>query len=147
MLFHVRFARPVTDLARSAAMYVHGLGLQVIDRFEDHDGFDGVMLGHPDLGFHFEFTFCRHDPAIPAPTREDLVVVYLPDRKDWADACARMLEAGFQAAIPFNPYWNLRGGTFVDPDGYCVVVTHDRWSGAVRPVDSVQEGVGAARQI
>ena len=41
---------------------------------------------------------------------------------------------------PFNPYWNLRGGTFIDPDGYCVVLAHDRWPGAVGPVDSVQKG-------
>ena len=80
MFAHLRIARPVTDLERSVAMYVHGLDLQVLDRFENHDGFDGVMLGHPDLGFHFEFTLCRDDPAIPAPTREDLVVVYLPDQ-------------------------------------------------------------------
>jgi hypothetical protein len=134
---HFRFARPVSNLVRSTAMYVHGLGLQLVDSFEDHGGFDGVMLGHPGLGFHFEFTFCRHDPAIPAPTREDLVVVYLPSRTDWADACARMFEAGFTAVIPSNPYWNLHGRTFIDPDGYCVVVAHDRWPGADGPVDSV----------
>ncbi len=123
----VRIARPVTDLERSVAMYVHGLGLRVLDRFEDHAGFDGVMLGHPDLSFHFEFTHCRHDPVAPSPTPEDLVVIYLPDQGEWSEAAERMLEAGFVRSTSFNPYWQQRGQTFADHDGYRVVLQNDHW--------------------
>ena len=38
-----------------------------------------------------------------------------------------MLEAGFVATPPLNPYWNRRGQTFVDPDGYRVVLEQDVW--------------------
>jgi len=108
-------------------MYARGLELHEIGRFENHDGFDGVMLGHPDLSFHLEFTHCLDRPITPTPTPEDLLVVYLPNPKDWTEACLRMLEAGFVATPPLNPYWNRRGQTFVDPDGYRVVLEQDVW--------------------
>ncbi|HET9596392.1 MAG TPA: hypothetical protein VFP65_12460 [Anaeromyxobacteraceae bacterium] len=63
---HVRIARPVTDLARAERMYCAGLELRVLGRFEDHDGFDGVMLGTPGVPVHLEFTFescCRGRPG------------------------------------------------------------------------------------
>ena len=130
MFAHLRFARPVSDLERLARMYARGLELQEVGRLENHDGFDGIMLGHPDLPLHFEFTHCRVHPVVPTPTAEDLLVVYLPDPGQWSEACLRMLEAGFVATTAFNPYWNRRGRTFVDPDGYHVVLEQDTWPGA-----------------
>ena len=53
----LRVARPVSDLERSVSMYVEGLGLAVIGRFADHDGFDGVILARHGLDYHFEFTY------------------------------------------------------------------------------------------
>lgn len=36
-------------------MYCRGLGLRVMGHFENHEGFDGVMLGFADSSYHFEF--------------------------------------------------------------------------------------------
>ena len=124
---HVRIARPVSQLERSVTMYRRGLGLAEIGRFADHEGFDGVMLGKPGLGYHFEFTYCRTHPVVPAPTPEDLVVFYLPEADEWRSACAAMLEAGFVEVEPFNPYWRRRGKTFADHDGYRVVLEQAVW--------------------
>jgi YycE-like N-terminal domain/YycE-like C-terminal domain len=123
----LRIARPVSALERSVEMYVKGLGLTVITRFEDHDGFDGVMLGRAGLDYHFEFTYCRSHPVRPTPTPEDLVVFYLPDRAEWLRTCQSMLEAGFAEVSPFNPYWQRRGRTFQDHDRYCVVLERAEW--------------------
>lgn len=109
-------------------MYCDGLGLRVIDSFENHEGFDGVMLGSAGSGYHFEFTYCRADPVVPAPTAEDLVVFYIPRRSEWQDVCASMLAAGFTQVASFNPYWGLRGRTFADPDGYRVVLQNAGWA-------------------
>ena len=125
---HLRIARPVSDLSRSRSMYCHGLGLRVVDSFENHEGFDGVMLGLPGASYHFEFTHCRAHPVAPAPTAEDLVVLYLPKPAEWQSACATMLAAGFRQVASFNPYWDLRGRTFEDPDGYRVVLQNAEWS-------------------
>jgi len=53
------------------------------------------MLGFDGAGWHLEFTHCRTHPVAPAPTAEDLVVLYLPEAAGWEAANARMA-----AAIP-----------------------------------------------
>jgi hypothetical protein len=123
----LRIARPVSDLARSVAMHKRGLALHVIGSFEDHEGFDGAMLGLAGAGYHFEFTFCRAHPVAPAPTAEDLVVLYLPDAAAWRSACADMVAAGFAQVASFNPYWDARGRTFADHDAYRVVLQNAAW--------------------
>jgi CubicO group peptidase (beta-lactamase class C family) len=129
---HLRVARPVSSLERSVALYRDGLGLVEIGRFEDHEGFDGVMLGRPGLDYHFEFTCCRAHPVRPAPTPEDLTVFYLPDPTDWEATCANVLAAGFVEVESFNPYWGRQGRTFTDPDGYRVVLQQARWAAGGR---------------
>jgi catechol 2,3-dioxygenase-like lactoylglutathione lyase family enzyme len=126
----LRIARPVSDLARSRRQYTEGLGLAVLGGFEDHAGFDGVMLGHPGAGWHLEFTFCRHHPLTPASTVDDLLVLYLPDGDDWAAACRRLDAAGFDVVGSFNPYWDRQGRTYADVDGYRVVLQHAAWDPA-----------------
>jgi hypothetical protein len=123
----MRIARPVTSLARSAAMYARGLGLVEIGRFEDHQGFDGIMLGLPGLQYHFELTHCRTHPVAPAPTPEDLVVFYIGERGEWERACAAMRAAGFREVESFNPYWAKKGRTFEDPDRYRIVLEQSTW--------------------
>jgi len=109
-------------------MYRRGLGLGVVGSFEDHEGFDGVMLGVAGSGYHFEFTRHRTHPIAPAPTAEDLVVLYVPQEAEWRAACARMLAAGFTRVASFNPYWDARGCTYADADGYRVVLQRAEWS-------------------
>jgi hypothetical protein len=125
----LRIARPVSDLPRSVRQYKLGLSLEQIAAFEDHDGFDGVMLGHPDQHFHFEFTFCRHHPVKPSPTPEDLLVFYLPAPAAWETRCALMEQAGFAEVRSFNPYWEGLGRTFRDDDGYTTVIQRSVWPG------------------
>ena len=109
-------------------MYRRGLGFGIIGSFEDHAGFDGVMLGAAGSGYHFELTRCRFHPVAPAPTAEDLVVFYLADFAEWQAACERMAAAGFAQVESFNPYWDARGRTYEDADGYRFVLKHAQWS-------------------
>jgi hypothetical protein len=114
-------------------MYCDGLGARVIDRFEDHEGFDGVMLGLDGADYHFEFTRRRAGPVVPTPTHEDLIVFYIPARGEWANRCAKMLAAGFKQVASLNPYWELLGRTFEDDDGYRVVLQNAEWSHVEQP--------------
>jgi len=125
---HVRIARPVSNPDAAADMYCRGLGLRVVGRFADHDGFDGVMLGVAGSGYHFEFTYRRAHPITPTPTAEDLVVLYIPDAEQWKAACANMAAAGFVSVESMNPYWEAHGRTFLDPDGYRTVLQCARWT-------------------
>ncbi|MBV8125213.1 MAG: VOC family protein [Burkholderiaceae bacterium] len=126
----LRIARPVSSIDRSVDMYCRGLGLHVLGRFENHEGFDGAMVGLPGLRYHFEFTYCRTHPVVPTPTPEDLVVLYLPDAGEWLRTCTSMLKAGFTEAESFNPYWQQRGRTFEDHDRYRVVLQQAPWGAA-----------------
>lgn len=128
MPLHLRIARPVTDPTAAADLYCRGLGLTVLGSFSDHDGFDGVMLGKRGAGFHFEFMRSRAHPVRPAPTVEDLVVLYVPEPASWAAACARMLGAGFIGVASFNPYWDRHGRTFEDADRYRTVLQQANWT-------------------
>ncbi|MFO1304942.1 MAG: VOC family protein [Burkholderiales bacterium] len=127
MVPHLRIARPVSDLPRAVEMYKRGLDLHEVGRFADHDGFDGVMLGHPGAQYHFEFTLCRAHPVRPAPTPEDLAVFYVPREDDWNHRCVAMREAGFVEVRSFNPYWAQQGRTFEDFDGYRAVIQRAAW--------------------
>ena len=143
MQAHLRLARPVSDLERTVAMYRSGLGLTELGRFEDHDGFDGVMLGVAGLDYHFEFTKRRGHPVMPAPTAEDLAVFYLPDPDEWQVVCRSMLDAGFVAVDSFNPYWRERGRSFADHDGYRIVLERATWQDAAG--GAAPAGTGGSR--
>jgi len=114
-------------------MYCEGLGLRVVDSFENHEGFDGVMLGLSGATYHFEFTHCRAHPVAPTPTPEDLAVFYIPASAEWEAACSKMLAAGFRQVSSINPYWEVRGRTYQDPDGYRVVLQNAEWGNVEVP--------------
>ena len=128
MQAQLRIARPVSDLPRSESMYSVALNLNVLARFQDHQGFDGVMLGRAGMDYHFEFTQCREHPLSPTPTPEDLLVFYVPDREAWQSTCERLIENGFGCVTSFNPYWDISGRTFQDLDGYRIVLQNAPWS-------------------
>jgi len=121
---HVRIARPTDDIDALLPFYRDGLGFEVVGSFADHEGFDGVMLGHRAAGYHLEFTrHLGHDVG-RAPTQDNLLIFYLPDQDAYAKAVAQMETAGFAAVTSFNPYWDRCGKTFEDPDGYRVVLAN-----------------------
>jgi len=126
--FTLRIARPTDQLAAIAKMYRLGLDLDELGRFEDHEGFDGVMLGHPRHTWHLEFTSCAGHAAGRAPTEDNLLVLYVPDASEGTVACARLSAAGFVEVPAFNPYWDREGTTFEDLDGYRVVIARRAWT-------------------
>jgi catechol 2,3-dioxygenase-like lactoylglutathione lyase family enzyme len=117
----LRVARPTDRLEEVVRFYRDGVGLTELGSFEDHEGFDGVMLGMPGAPYHLEFTRRRGSSAGRAPTEDHLLVFYLPDEREWQAAIDRMAAAGYDPVLSPNPYWNRAGRTFEDPDGYRVV--------------------------
>jgi catechol 2,3-dioxygenase-like lactoylglutathione lyase family enzyme len=124
----LRVARPTDDIDALLPFYRDGLGLSVLYRFDDHDGFDGVMLGAHGAPYHFEFTRSHGHLAGRAPTRDHLLVFYLPDPSAWRRAADRFRGAGFEPVPALNPYWDQQGLTFEDPDGYRVVLQNAAWA-------------------
>ena len=127
MYAHLRIVRPTAHLGVIAKMYCDGLGFEVIASFENHDHFDGVVIGHPTLDYQLEFTHERGQRVGRAPTQEDLLVFYVLDAGVWVERCQRMAQSGFTEVPSYNPYWEKRGKTFEDIDGYRVVLEQERW--------------------
>jgi catechol 2,3-dioxygenase-like lactoylglutathione lyase family enzyme len=125
---HLRVARPTDHLTEVVQFYRDGLGFAVLYEFHDHEGFDGVMLGHQGAAYHLEFTRKRGHTAGRAPTEDNLLVFYLPDEAEWQHAVQRLESRGYRPVKAFNPYWDKQGKTFADPDGYRVVLQNARWS-------------------
>ena len=56
-----------------------------------------------------------------------LGMFYLPDAGEWGMVVARLEKAGYKSVKSFNPYWDKKGKTFEDPDGYRVVLQNASW--------------------
>ena len=124
----LRVARPTGDLDALLPFYRDGAGLQVLARFEDHDGFDGLVLGGRGAPWHLEFTRAHGHEVPRCQSPDDLLVLYLPEARAWSSAAGRMEAAGFPPVPSFNPYWDARGRTFEDPDGYRLVLANAAWT-------------------
>lgn len=123
----LRVARPTDNLSLVADMYARGLGFSKLSEFQGHDGFDGVILGHPHHPYHLEFTTHHGHEAGRAPTNDNLLVFYIEDNAAWQHACDQMVAAGFKLVASYNPYWDKAGRTFEDIDGYRVVLENNPW--------------------
>jgi hypothetical protein len=124
----MRVSRPTDNLAGITEMYVKGLGFTVLAQFTEHEGFDGAILGHSQQPYHLEFTAQRGHQVGKAPTKDHLLVFYIPDTEEWEESCAHMLAAGFRGVPSYNPYWDVQGKTFEDLDGYRVVLQNTAWT-------------------
>lgn len=124
----IRIARPTDNLVAIAEMYIKGLGFSLLSEFQDHQGFDGIIIGHPNNLYHLEFTCHKGHLAGKAPTKDNLLVFYVPDKEEWEKTCSKMLVAGFLQVTPYNPYWDQLGKTFEDLDGYRIVLQNAAWS-------------------
>ena len=126
MLPALRIARHCREPSALAAQYKAGLGFIELGRFEDHDGFDGVMVGWAGESWHLEFVSAPHlRPG--APDSDDALVLYFPELEAWNMACAAALDARFVAVIADNPYWEAHGASFADAEGFRLILAREAW--------------------
>jgi len=119
----VRVARPTDQLDEVVRFYRDGLGLVELLRFEGHAGYSGVMLGLPGNRYHLEFTSHVNGSPCPAPTRDNLLVFYVPDRGAVTRTSDRLAAMGYSPVTAENPYWDEHDAvTIEDPDGWRVVL-------------------------
>jgi catechol 2,3-dioxygenase-like lactoylglutathione lyase family enzyme len=117
----LRVARHTINLERIIWFYCDLLGLEVLGKFEDHDGYNGVFLGLKNTGWHLEFTTSAHPPQ-HEPDEDDLLVFYQQSAAEY-EALKHKLETHNATMVTArNPYWDTNGCTYLDPDGYRVVI-------------------------
>jgi len=119
----VRIARPTDRLDDVVRFYRDGLWLPEINRFAGHAGYRGVILGLPGWRYHLEFTQHDHGSPGPAPSRDNLLVLYLGDLTQVGQVASRLASLGHLSVAAENPYWSDNGAVTVeDPDGWRVVL-------------------------
>lgn len=120
----LRIARPTDKFEEVIKFYEKGLGLKKIGGFEGHAGYDGVMFGLPGLDYHLEFTRHIEGSPCPAPTKDNLLVFYIPDEKEIKTISDRLSRMGYEEVEPENPFWSKKGITIEDPDGWRIVLVN-----------------------
>lgn len=124
----LRVARPTDNLAEITKMYTEGLGFELIGEFKGPNGFDGAIIGHQHHNYHLEFTHHHGTTVGKSPTKDNLLVFYIPDAPVWLQCCEKMKVAGFKQVESYNDYWDVAGKTFEDVDGYRVVLQNRAWT-------------------
>jgi hypothetical protein len=124
----LRIARPSRDLGAAERFWVGGLGLDVLFRADDSadGGHALLMVGWRGAAWHLELVGDPGGATPPAPTEEDLLVLYLNGPVD-DDVVSRLLAAGGTRVAARNPYWDQWGVTIADPDGYRLVLSTRSW--------------------
>lgn len=117
-----RIARPTSDLRAARAFYADAVGLPVLGGFEGHAGYDGLFFGLPG-GVQLELTAGGPDPV--PHTADDLLVLYVATTEEFAAFVERARSAQLPRVLSDNPYWEECGATFLDPDGYRLVVARE----------------------
>ena len=122
----IRIARPTDKIDKIKRFYGEGLGLTVVGSFNKHEGYTGVMFGLPDHDYHLEFTQHEDGSPCPAPTKDNLLVFYLPDKNEQEKIAEKLFTMGYKPVPPDNPYWKEKGITIEDPDGWRVVLMNTK---------------------
>jgi catechol 2,3-dioxygenase-like lactoylglutathione lyase family enzyme len=118
----IRFARHTSDLQRVEDFYTAIVGLQKLGEFRNHDGYDGIFLGLPNLDWHLEFTTSNETP-ISTFDEDDALVFYLNTEDELRAMKHKLQSLQMKLEQPKNPYWTKNGTMISDPDGYKIIFT------------------------
>jgi hypothetical protein len=118
-----RIARHTTDLQVVIDFYTQNLDLEVLGSFEGHSDYDGVFLGKKGLDWHLEFTV---SPELPKhqSDEDDLLVFYTQSLSEFNRIKANFDLHKQSPVVAKNPYWEQQGLTYLDPDGFRLVIAH-----------------------
>lgn len=126
----LRLSRLTKDIDLLLPFYRDGLGFEVLDRSENVDGMDTVLLGHKDWPYQFEFSQIRGAEAAPrASSPEHYRVFCIEEDEHWSARLTAMFQAGVPQVTPPVQYVNAKWPcvAYEDADGYRVVLVHGKW--------------------
>ncbi|QES93689.1 VOC family protein [Empedobacter brevis] len=117
-----RSARHTNRIKEIETFYTKILNLDILGDFKNHNGYDGLFIGKANTDWHLEFT--TSSDHVNHQFDEDDCLVFYPETQNEYEAVIKNLE--FYRIEPIqakNPYWNINGISFLDPDGFVVIVS------------------------
>lgn len=118
-----RYARHTSNLDRIEKFYTEIVGLEKLGEFKNHDKYDGIFLGLPDLNWHLEFTVSDQQPTNKFD-EDDLLVFYLKSEMEVAEVRSKIEHHNIKIETPKNPYWSKNGLMISDPDGHKIIFSY-----------------------
>ena len=118
----LRVARHTDDLEKIKTFYINVLGFELLGSFENHDNYDGIFIGKPNLDWHFEFT--KSDKkAHHFSDEDDSIVLYPETISEYNNLINNLIRFNISTIASPNPYWNINGKMFLDPDGFRIIIS------------------------
>lgn len=122
-----RYARHTTNLKNIEDFYTSILDFEVLGKFENHDGNDGIFIGKQNQNWHLEFTTSKEFPT--QKFDEDyLLVFYAENEAEFQKIEENITKNNIEKRFPKNPYWQENGIQIADPDGYRIMITKNTFS-------------------
>jgi len=118
----LRVARHTDDLDKIKNFYVDILGFDLLGGFENHNNYDGIFIGKPELDWHFEFT--KSDKkADHFSDEDDIIVLYPKTISEYNNLINKTINNNISTITSENPYWNTNGKMILDPDGFRIIIS------------------------
>ncbi|WP_282628160.1 VOC family protein [Empedobacter sedimenti] len=121
----LRIARHTNKIVEIKTFYTTILNLEILGEFQSHNGYDRVFIGKPDLDWHLEFT-TTHENVDHHIDEDDCLVFYPTMQQEYDEIIERLEIHHIKQIKSKNPYWNDNGVSFLDPDGFVVIVSSFR---------------------
>jgi catechol 2,3-dioxygenase-like lactoylglutathione lyase family enzyme len=118
----LRVARHTSNLDEIEDFYINILGFERLGGFQNHNNYEGVFIGKPDLDWHFEFTQSQEN-AKHTFDEDDVTVLYPATILEYDIFLNRLIDNNISILPSKNPFWNQNGKMFLDPDGFRIVVS------------------------
>lgn len=118
----LRVARHTHNLGSVIDFYTKIIGLEIIGKFNNHDGYDGVFLGKKSCSWHLEFTTSANG-AHHLFDPDDLLVFYPSTTNEYDFIINSIASNSIEIHVPTNPYWQKNGILVHDPDGYGIIIS------------------------
>lgn len=118
-----RFARHTNDLDKIKSFYINVLGFQLLGEFINHDNYDGIFIGKPNLDWHLEFTKSNEIVKFEFGN-EDYLVFYPNDIQEYNSIMDKIDKNKLELLDSKNPYWNKNGTIILDPDGFGIIISN-----------------------
>ena len=118
----LRVARHTDNLEKVISFYIEIMGLEIMGDFKNHDGYDGVFIGKPNLDWHLEFTISQENPN-HIFDEDDILVFYPKTRAELDSIMNKIRENNFEIRQSKNTYWNINGILIKDFDNHNVIIS------------------------